>query len=250
MRKSPILVSLFATLALAACKLEVAPDVYLTDLQGVTPQAPITTSVILRLEAISAQDCAEKRDFFRDGLAQGFENVVFRDCVDENFDTFAEFEAETTLAVWDRYTLFERFIQNKPALFLMVIDERSARGVFGAANFTAIEAIQRRLSETDGRYTAEFTDRLSISFGAEIINDTREEQILATGQNFYNGDPVYRQNSFSLNYRRSASVRISDVANAALMKGETVYLFSLLDVQEIPDDEKTAPQLQEALPEE
>lgn len=249
MRKEALFCGLACLAIFAGCKMEVAPDVYLSDVQALNANAPIETSVILRLETISDRDCNEKQNFYRDGLSEGFQNVVFRNCIDDNLDTFAVFEAETVIAFWDSFTPFDSFVDGKPALFLAAINEQSDRSIFGAANFAAIEAIQRKLSETDGRFATEF-DRLTISFGAEVVNDTREEQIIATGQNYYNGEPVYRQNSFLLDHRRSASIQISDVANASLMKGEAVYLFSLLDVQKIPDSEKTPSQLQEALPEE
>lgn len=249
MLKLSKLIVLAAFLVLSGCKFHVAPDVYLSDMMRLNSNSPMTTTITLSVPVITEDNCEERRNIISTALSAGFGNLRYRGCEEIGSEDYVVFQADTVIAELAPNAQFARFVQDKPAISLFTVRENADQRVYAVTNNVRLSAMRDALAQQNSHYADE-SRRLDMKLTINIVNDTRLVQIIATDGAFFNGDPVYWRRTFELDHRQSATVSASDVANGAFKRGDAVVMFTLLDVQEIPDTEKTPSQLQEALPEE
>lgn len=236
-------------LVLSGCKFHVAPDVYLSDLERLEEEFSLPTTITLSVPVILEENCEKHREDISAALSAGFSNLRYRGCEEIGSDDYAVFQADTVVARYMHAINYAKFARNQPAIFLFAIREGANERVYAGTNELRLSAMREALAQQGSSYSDEFR-RLDMKLIVNIINDTRDQHIIETDGTFYNGDAVYWRRSFNLDFRQSATVAVSDVANAAFKRGDGVVLFSLLNIEEIPEAEKTPSQLQEALPEE
>lgn len=145
-------------------------------------------------------------------LDKHFGTVAFVGCTKEEFSTYANFMAESELAL--------EVVDGKhnSALPIYVGATVLEDGSIEVAYYSSKDGLADLVADLPEEARA-FSQRLEVSMSATIHNDGTEPVALTVSGVFLNGAPVLRPQPVELERRKEVAIRMSDVANAIVSAG-------------------------------
>ena len=204
---------------LSGCKMNVTPELYLSDLRDVVENATegLTTPAAIAVQVPSTEKCDEYTAKIGDVLTGILESYEARGCTSEDMNSWLNLEAQVPIM---HGTKVGQGGMVDPSLdlfgvFVSPIVEGRFEGKVGACLYVNLEKY-RLLNERMSDAFHQKIDLADSTMGMLLNNDEREPVKFSVGGTFLNGAPVYKWEQFSLERRRSAELEVSDVGAASL----------------------------------
>ena len=217
MRKS-IYVVFISILFIAGCKTDVTVEVYSSDLQRVKADetAELMVSTLMAIEIPSSDQCDKYTSQIvgiMKGLVQDFRP---RECTTRDMDSFLVGELQSPLLpgmnAWKAAdALLGIVISSERSIVLLTLN----RGKFARLNKRMNDEFHQTLNLAKSKVTM------------ILHNDERTPQTYGMGGALVNGQPIYERRDIEIEARRKATIRLSDVGSAALVKYGQVIVLNL-----------------------
>ncbi len=194
----------------AACNSRLTGEVYLGDLDELTPDEELTNLVSLHLPVSGSdeEDCEEYRNRYNKVFRQSrsFKNMEYVRCHSEDSDNFAEFELSIPLRMTDP----SMGTMRGPVELIRHDEENGQRAIYIRVDPKALDNLGDLIYD-------EFYRRLDLTDTAPeilISNDLREAQTVIISHAFVQNEPVVEPREFVLERRDDLSIVLSDVTAA------------------------------------
>lgn len=215
MRKS-VYVVFASILFIAGCKTDVTVELYSSDLQrvGADKTAILMVSTLMAIEIPSSKECDKYTSqivTIMKGLVQDFKP---RECTTRGMDSLLMAELQSPLL---------------PSMDAW----KAADALFGVAisseqNAVVITLNRDKFAALNKRMNDEFHQTLNLAESKVTMilhNDERTPQTYGLGGALVNGQPIYERRDIEIEARRKATIQLSDIGSASLVKyGQVIVL--------------------------
>ena len=209
-RSVRLLLLLLLLVAISACNSRLTGEIYLGDLDELTPDEDLTNLVSLHLpvSGSEAEDCTEYRGRYNSVFRQSrsYKGMEFVRCYSESSDTFAEYELTIPLRMTDP----SKGAMRGPVELIRHDEADGSRAIYIRVDPKALDNLGDLIYD-------EFYQSLDLTDTApEILlsNDLRETQTVIINHAFVQNAPVLEAREFVLDRRDDLSIVLSDVTAA------------------------------------
>lgn len=207
------------TLALAACKVEAVPTVYLSDLKTIADTGePMATTATVAVAMTSQSACQDRGGEVAAILTPYLHDASAPRCEGDGMNGRLVIDFKAPLVPADG--------QYSGAMYLMAMPVPDAGlGLALGLNTAVIEAaVQQAKSQH-----MPISGAPDIGLAVDLVNDTRADAALHVDNVFVAGAPVPGYQTMTLRHREEVRVTLSDVTAAGAAQGHTVIVATLLD---------------------
>ena len=210
--------------ALAACKMNVTPKLYTSDLRHLVTDrtADLTTPGTLAIQIPSADNCAEYTERLSKVIGTLIIGFSPKGCEDVGMEAFLEADIQIPVL------LDEEAWTQANSLFGVIVSTEDASGSLGV--HLRLDAAKYQL--LNDRVYEEFFQKLDLAesrVAVELISDERTDVAFWTNDVFVNGEPVRSSEGakFTLSRRGTAEIVLSNVGVAWMERGNDVLVILL-----------------------
>lgn len=204
-----VLVMLLVVLA-TACNSRLTGEIYLADLDELSPSESLTNLVSLHLPVSGSdeEDCVEYRNRYNSVFRQSrsFKNMEYVRCYSEGSDNFAEYELSIPLRLTDP----SKGEMQGPVELIRHDEANGQRAIY-------IRVSPRALDNLGDLIYDEFYQSLDLTDTAPeilISNDLRKAQTVIINHAFVQNAPVVMPQEFVMERRDDLAIVLSDVTAA------------------------------------
>jgi len=208
---------LAALMALAACKTELAVNLYTADVQAVLETGTaVSTTAILSVPTGTEDKCRERSGDITPAVANGFDKTEFTGCRQSGMDSFADYRISIPIVLREaasRSALTIRILPGEggsPAMVLLMQD--------AAAVDRIVSALPDDLKM--------FLSQIEPAISARVQNDAPATAAILVAGAFLDGNPIQLRQEIKIDRRSEVVIRLSDVANAALAANRSAIIYS------------------------
>ena len=222
-RASPIAAAVVAIGVTAGCEINLTADIYTTDLRdAVAGTEGLTAPATMAFQVPGTDDCDEHAA----QIAEIMEGVVSdfspKGCESIEMNSFLLVDTQMPIVA------SEEAWNKSDALFgLLAIKKDDHIAVNVVMNLDKYGTLTARMK--DKFYQT--IDLASSKFSLVVNNDERGDISFAASDVFVNSDPVHGSETYSLQRRHRAEIRLSNVASAYLAKHGGAAGFALMEGQ-------------------
>lgn len=216
-KASAALAATLSLVALAGCKIEVAQDVYLSDVATVRENgAPLPADAIISIEVPSEEKCQEASSTLTPTLSAHFTAATYKGCRKVEFTSFADFSVETEIVE----EIKNKLSDSKFPIYLGVTEIEAGAEIAVFRNNDSMRAMMDAIKE---QTNAPVSD-IEFAVAVRIVNDTSGAVPISLLNVFLGSEPVPFPKEHILDRRDEIVVRASDVANSGFGQGAWVVL--------------------------
>ena len=199
---------------LAGCKMNVTPEVYVSDLRAVAGgEVGLTTPASIAIEVPSTDKCDEYTGKVAGVLTGILDDYEPRGCSNGGMNSYLNLEAQIPL--YD-----EAGAAESTSLFSVISTRIGNGGRYDGLVGVCLYLKQQRYALLNARMDDAFNQTLNLEkskVGMLLNNDEKETLTYhVAGGAFLNGTPVYLREQFDLRRRRNAEFVFSNVGAAAM----------------------------------
>ena len=219
MKKLSVVVAAGLVVVLSGCKMNVTPELYLSDLRNVVENGTegLTTPAAIAVEVPSTENCDEYSAKIGDVLTGILESYEPRGCTSGDMKSWLNLEAQ--IPIMHALNIAEVGMDDPSLALFGVLVSPLVEGRFEGKVRACLYVNREKYRLLNERMRDVFHQKIDLAgstMGILLNNDEREPLTFNVGGTFLNGAPVYKWAEFSLERRRSAELTISDVGAASL----------------------------------
>ena len=219
MKRTTVAVTAALALTIAGCKMNVTPELYLSDLRAVIEDGTygMTTPTAIAVEIPSTEECGEYTAKIRDVLTGILESYEARGCTSEGMDSWLNLEAK--VPIMHGLELGQKGLDNGSLPLFSVFVSPILEGRFEGLVAICLHVNREKYRLLNERMSDLFYQKIDLAasaVGMLLNNDERKPASYSVGGSFLNGVPVFKWQQFSLERRDSADLALSNVGAAAL----------------------------------
>lgn len=212
----------------AGCQPEANVRVFISDAEAVIAEnKALDIPIQVRVPALSDEKCAENTEKFAASLSKFIKDPVFKACSQKEMYTYAAFEGSIPMV---RMVPNQNIHEQKHPFFIAVrqqqieCDKAPCESTLLA--FVANDPLDKVIAEFARKIPelAMFASKsVPVSITLTVDNDTRQDFRVIPEHGFLNDRPAYRGRQdmvLTLGRRKTADIRISDVAATSVSQGE------------------------------
>ena len=205
-----IMVAVVAIFLVAGCKMNLAADVYTTDLRDVMAGTPgLTSPATLAIQIPSKEKCAEHAAEISEIMGGVIDSFSPKGCEDIRMDSFLLADIQLPISG------SESAWRESNSLFgIVTVAQENDIGAVVVMDLEKYEILEKRMKE-------KFHQSLDLSgsrLALVLNNDERKSAEYSVEGVFLNNEPVLEMTTYELKRRQKAEIKFSNVATAHMVK--------------------------------